>query len=150
MKRIFISIGLLMFPGLVGAQETYSLAATAQQVSDLTIVVAIENERTCIRLGQAASCTQAQACTAANAAGGASCTAAQARAATARIWPATQAGREEFVTFAIAAPRFQDLKAGTIGRHREKMCEAWTAANQAGKDSMCTATGNSAGCTLCP
>lgn len=149
MKKIL----LLLLVGMAApamAQETYSLSATAQQVSDLTLIVTAANGRACESFNLAETCTQAQACTAANAAGGASCTAAQARAANARIFPLTQPGREEFVTFMIAAPRFQDFKVGIVGRDHDKMCQFWSTATQVQKDTTCTSVGRSAGCQLCP
>lgn len=139
---------LIALPAL--AQETYSVPATAGQVMDLTQIVAAHNEQTCERLSLTDACTQAQACTAANAAGGSSCTAAQARAANARIFPATQAGREEFVIFVIVAPRFADLRAGIVGHTRQRFCDWFTnTASQAQRDSVCTNAGRPAGCNVC-
>jgi hypothetical protein len=149
MRKLLILV-LLAWAARALAQEAYTLNATANQVADLSLIVAASNGRTCQNLGQVELCTQTQACTAAGAAGGGSCTAAQARAANARIYPQTQAGREEFVTFVIAAPRFQDMKAGIAGYDRQQMCIFWGTASQGQKDTACAAVGRAAGCSLCP
>jgi len=149
MKKLLF-VGLLLLAPIVEAQETYSLSATAAQVTDLQAIVQASNEKVCNRFALADSCTQAQACTAAGAPGGASCTAAQARSVNVRVFPNTQAGREEFVTFVVAAPRFQDLRAGILGHNREKFCAFWATATRGQKDGICTAAGRAAGCELCP
>jgi hypothetical protein len=148
--RRFLALGsLLLIPALVSGQETYSLAATAGQVANLTAAVASLNQEMCTGHALAADCTQAQVCTAVNAPGGAGCSAVQARDAKVRIWPNTQAGREEFVTFYLVAPRFQDLIAGTVGANRIRYCAWWTAQAQNVKDAECTKLGQPAGCALC-
>jgi hypothetical protein len=130
----------------VSAQETYSLSATANQVSLHDRDRASSNRQACTRLGLSSTCTQAQACTAANAAGGASCTAAQARAANARIYPATQAGREEFLTFSIVAPEFQRRVKGAAA-DEQNAAKAWfLAQSQAVRDAECAKWGVAAGC----
>ena len=150
--RKLLAVGfLLIIPAVVEAQETYSLNATAGQVTDLTSVVVGANVDTCLRLGQGESCTQAEACEAASAAGGVSCTPAQARAANARLWPNTQAGREEFVTFFIVAPRFKDLRAAQNGRNRVRYCDIWwPAQTQTTKNAECSKLVQPAGCSVCP
>lgn len=134
----------------VEAQETYSLAATSVQVADLRQYVLAINRGQCRRLGLAITCTQAQACTAANAPGGASCTAAQARNSGARIWPDTQAGREEFVTFQWTAPRFLEARASLPALAAPDYCAWWNAQNQTTKDAECTKIGAPTGCAICP
>lgn len=147
MRKLLI-FPLLLLAAPLAAQESYTISANAGQVADLTLIVSANNGRTCLRLGQVELCTQAQACVAAGATGGASCTAGQARAANARIFPATQAGREEFVTFVIAAPRFQDMKQGIVGYDQERAKANWTVFNQAQKDAACASLGRAAGCQL--
>jgi hypothetical protein len=102
-----------------------------------------------VSLGLATSCTQAQACTAANAPNGASCNAAQARSVGARIFPATEAGREEFVIFQITVPEFNRMREKIAQRHQELLCVFWGTANQTQKDAICTAASLPAGCLLC-
>lgn len=148
--RKIVALIFVLLVATAAAQESYSVQATSGQVIDLALIVSASNERTCERFALADTCTQAQACTAANAVGGSSCTAAQARAANARIFPATQAGREEFVLHVIVAPRFLDMKASAVvGRHREKLCSFWGTANRTQKDAVCTAAGQASGCELC-
>lgn len=147
-----IALGLLA--SAAGAQETYSVGpVSAQKVLNLTAVVAAKNVKTCLRLSTqsnplTASCTQAQACTNANAPGGASCTPGQARTAGVRIWPATFAGREEYVTFGIADPAFDDQVAAVPGQTQRQACLAWQTQNQAARDAACVAHGITAPCLM--
>lgn len=140
---------LLLLAPLAHAQEDYTISANANQVADLTWIVSVENTKTCITWGLPAGCTQAAACTAANASGGASCTAAQARAAQARIFPLTQAGRQEFVIFKIAAPQFQTMRVEANNFGRQAYCAWFNAQTQGVRDGVCTAIGLPAGCS-CP
>lgn len=147
LKRSLFFVLLLAAP--VAAQETYSLPAGAGNVTTLSAVIAGLNGAVCDRGGLPRTCTQAQACTNLQTAGGASCTAAQARAANTRIYPLTQAGREEFVTFGIALPRFLDLVANQREEDRRASCTAWLALTQGTRDTFCTGTLSlSAGCNF--
>lgn len=127
--------------------ETYSLNASAGNVTTLTDVISFFNAQACQQLALAPACTQAQACTAASAPGGASCTAAQARGANVRIWPLTLAGREEYTTFQIALPRFQDLVGSVSNAKRQTFASAWAGLSQASRDSICTTLALPAGCS---
>ena len=152
MRKISLLIAGVVVAGIgsvAAAQETYSIAGTAGQVADLRQHTLALNRSTCARLQQAATCTQAQACTAANAPGGSSCTAAQARNASARIWPDTQAGREEFVTFQWVAPRFMEAKAALPSQTIGDYCNWWAVQNQTTKDAECTKIGAPTGCSIC-
>lgn len=143
---------MFVFAGAVEAQETYSLSASAGQVADLRQYVLAINRGTCRRLAAAGglACNQAQACTAANAPGGSGCSATQARNAGCRIWPDTQAGREEFVTFQWNAPRFLEAKASLPSLAAPDYCDWWGAQNQTTKDAECTKIGAPTGCSICP
>lgn len=151
MRVKILAIAAFLLSGLaVEAQETDSLSATAGQVADLRQYVLSINRGQCRRLGLAITCTQAQACTAANAPGGASCTAAQARNAGARIWPDTQLGREEFVLWQWNVPRFQEARASLPALAGPDYCAWWTLQNQATKDAECAKIGAPNGCSICP
>jgi hypothetical protein len=113
-------------------------------------MVAANNNSVCAAVDLASGCTQAQACTAANATGGASCTAAQARNANVRIFPQTFAGREEFFQFRIALPKFLELRAEIVNLNQAHAKRTWDAGNQTVRDGMCTAAGLAAGCLLYP
>jgi hypothetical protein len=143
-------VALAIIPGRAESQETYSVAATAAQVTKLTKAISTSNSKTCVGLGLAITCTQAQACTAANAAGGAACTAAQARAANARIYGATQPLREEFVSFFILLPAFQELVNRDVAWDQIAFCAAFNAGTQVARDNSCAAVGQPAGCDPCP
>lgn len=150
MRKSLLAVVLVLVACVASAQETYSISANANQVSRLTKYETVQNAKTCLSFALSIGCTQAQACTAAGAAGGASCTAAQARAANARIFPATQAGREEFLIFVIilgfGIPEF-DRQAFTFDQGQ--FCPLFKAATQTARDNACTAIGASAGCEPC-
>jgi hypothetical protein len=151
--RIRVTLLYLTFLSLVAtnirAQETYSIPATANQVSKLTVILVANNEKTCLKLNLATTCTQAQACTTAGAPGGASCSAAQARNANVRIYPTTQAGREEFLTFVFVAPGFQNAYNDQSDYYHNKYCAWWALQNDATKDSECSKSGAPNNCNIC-
>jgi hypothetical protein len=153
MKRYsLLVVGLLLSAGVVSAQENYTVAATAGQVLDLTDIVTAYNEQTCLTRGQVFTCTQAQACVGpgVSCVGGAACTAAQARTCGARIFPLTQAGREEYVTFQLVAPDFVAQRAALSTWYQDRQCRFWATANGATRSSMCTTAGLPSTCRLCP
>lgn len=127
-RLLFLAFVLIAVPA--AAQETYTINASAGNVTDLAAIVGGQNLRVCRRLSTVATnptppsnCTQAQACLAAQAPGGSSCTAAQARGINARIYPATQAGRDEYVTFKIALPAFLSQLKDAGSLHQTVGCE---------------------------
>ncbi len=147
MRSLFLAaVAVLALSAVSHAQETYSLPAGAGNVVTLTAVITGLNGDNCARYSLPRTCTQAQVCTAAGAPGGASCTAAQARGANVRIYPLTQAGREEFVTFGIALPEFLRLVANQQQETRRAFCEGWNAANTTARNNACSALGLAAGC----
>jgi hypothetical protein len=149
MKRLLILAALAFIPALASAQEAYTVNATAGQVTRLTKAVTIQNRQTCAQYGFIPACTQAQVCVQVNAAGGASCTAAQARASNVRIYPNTQPGREEFVTFALVVPAFQQLMATAVSTDQADFCAAFKAAAPATQNSTCATFGLAAACEPC-
>lgn len=150
LRNIVPAIVIVAAAGVASAQETYSVAATVGQTADLRQYVLSQNRRTCQRQLLAVTCTQAQACTSANVAGGVSCTNAAARAANVRIWPDTLAGREEFVVFFWLAPLFGQAKATLPTLAAPDYCIWWTAQNQTTRDAECTKIGAPTGCSICP
>ena len=147
MKKLWAVLVLLAAPAM--AQETYEIPAAAGNVTELAVIVGIHNRDICVLYGQAASCTQAEACSASGAPGGASCTPAQARAANVRIFPATFAGRQEFVIFQITAPAFFAMRAAIITSTQQAQCAFWTTATAEQRNTICQAFGFSPGCILC-
>lgn len=143
LNLIFI---ILLLSGPAMAQETYSLNASAGNVTTLTGVITGLNGNLCVQYGLPRTCTQSQVCTASNTPGGASCTAAQARTNNVRIFPLTQAGREEFTTHRIAAPKFTELVRDQRNEDRRAFCAGWNAASQLAKDNACSDLGLPAGC----
>jgi hypothetical protein len=148
--RILIAVVITLLATAASAQETYSQNATAGNVVELRGVVTADNEDTCEKAGLSESCTQAQACVARNAAGGASCTAAQARAAGVRIYPDSEAGRNEYVLHTYVLPQFTVARARIALRHAIKLCRWWATANTTQKNAVCSAAGQPNGCELCP
>lgn len=149
MKRLLF-LAIIFLPAAAQSQESYAVNATVGQVTRLTKAVTISNRQTCAANGFPAACTQAQLCVQVNAAGGASCTAAQARAANVRIYPGTLAGREEFVTFALVVPAFQQLMSTAVSTDAQDFCAAFKAAAQGTKDATCATYGLPAACEPCP
>lgn len=150
LKRI--ALALVVLAGLAvasEAQESYTISVTVNQQARVTRSVNVQNQTTCIRLNQPAACTQAQACVAANAAGGASCTAAQARQANARIYPNTQPGREEFAT-AVFAKDVNEMINNAVALDQSQWCVAFKAASLANQNSACTVVGYTSPCEPCP
>lgn len=156
MKRLIITAAIFLgFSAASFAQETYSISANANQVTRLTRALLVNDALACFRAGQAATCTQAQACTPSTlgCAGGASCTAAQARACGQRIYPNTQPGREEFLTFALVARDVSDLLNNAVSFDQTQFCVAFKAASNAAQNNACTAIGYtpvSGQCEICP
>jgi hypothetical protein len=154
MKRILFVLAALLVPALLSAQETYPIAATANQQARVERRRVKTNGNTCLRLNAVggATCTQAQACTAAGAAGGASCTAVQARAASAEIFANSLAGRQTMLEQTIILPAFTDYQKQTAAEDQTGFCVWWKAtATQPQKDAICTGTSPSLGaaCELC-
>jgi hypothetical protein len=145
-KLIPLLVVVLGLAGAAQAQENYSLPASAGNVTTLTDLITFTNAQVCLSRALAVGCTQAQVCTAAGVAGGASCTPAAARAANVRVWPNTQPGREEFVTFQIAVPRFADLSGGLPSLKEQVRILQVGTLSQGTKDSACTTLGLPAGC----
>lgn len=144
--RILAFLALLAISCAAVAQETYSIPASAPNVTTLTQVITAQNGDLCARYGLARTCSQAQLCTAAGNPFGSGCTAAQARAASQRIYPNTTAGREEFTQFAVTLPKFNELVTTQQGEQRRSFCEFWLAANTTARNNACAAIGASAGC----
>jgi len=139
MKKVLIALALVFAAVPALAQETYSIAATAPQVTRVDRARLKQNSNTCSRLLLATGCTQAQACVAANAVGGASCTQAQARARNAEIFAATQPGRESFV-FSTVVDKVQEFTATAAVDDLVATRIWWTTlATRAQKDAICTA-----------
>lgn len=151
MKNLrLITILIFLIAPLAVAQETYSVAiASALRVAQLDLGRVQHNAGACRRYSQLPTCSQAQVCVAANVVGGASCTAADALAAGVRIYPNTLAGREGFIGNELVRAKLPDY---VEVQAREAMAQLRTsclAANQAGKDAICTGIGQAVGCGIC-
>jgi hypothetical protein len=148
MKRL-LPLVFLFLPVFAEAQENYTVPANATQAAEFRQHVLAVNRSVCRRFNLSASCTQAQACTAANAPGGASCTAAQARGANVRIYPDTAAGREEYMTFVWVLPHFTEARTTLPSQIQLDLCAWWGTLNQTQKDTQCSTWGAPAGCQVC-
>jgi hypothetical protein len=140
---------VLLVVSYSNAQETYNVNVSANQVVRLTTSINMANASICLGANLPIGCTQAQLCIARNVPGGASCTAGQARNAFARIYPITQAGREEFLIYYLILPSFRSLDAEDFGFDGKIFCMAWPVLSQSVKDNICTTAGLAAGCNPC-
>jgi hypothetical protein len=131
------------------AQESYSVSLTAPQVASLDNGRILHNRAVCLGKNLPIGCTQAQACVAYGAAGGAACTAGQANAADCRIFNANLAAREAFVSLQLVKKPLADYDAQTVtlaGDDARAFCRS---ASQAQQDAVCAAFGKPAGCLIC-
>jgi len=154
MKRLILSVLVLLPASLASAQETYSISVGGTTTNRNSIVGMLELGRTqnntdvCTRAVLPATCTQAQACTALGVAGGASCTATDAINARARIYPASLAGREAFVANELVRINAPNFYAEQIRRDAAALA-AFCAISQANRDALCSLLGLGAGCGAC-
>jgi len=150
MKKLLSLAGLLIIATSAVAQETYSVAIVAPaNVAKIDLGRSQANSASCTRYALLATCTQAQVCVAANVPGAAACTVADAIAAGVRIYPATLAGRESFVTNELVRDKLQDFvikRAQIAVFNLSSFCKA---ATQVQEDTLCTNSGQSAGCGIC-
>jgi hypothetical protein len=149
MKRLIFAVLVLLVAGVASAQETYSIDLTAPQVASLNNGRLLMNRATCMAKGLAYDCTQAQACVAYNAEGGAACTAAQANAAGCRIYAGTLAGRQAFIGLVLVKGPLASYDAQTIQLDGDDARAFCRSATQAQQDEVCAAFGKSAGCFVC-
>jgi hypothetical protein len=155
-KTILAVLALLVLPAVASAQENYCQAANTSQTLKVERRRLRVNRDTCLRLNAAggATCSQAQACTAAGAAGGAGCSTAQARAANAEIFANSEAGRTTMIAQTIILPAFVDFDAQAIAEDRAAYCAWWKdpTTTRAAKDLDCNKTTPPRGndCELCP
>lgn len=152
MRKLLLSALVLVAAPLAHAQETYSGTYPAAQVARLNRVRVALNDQTCNRVGLAPGCTQAQACVAANATGGAACTNGQAKAANARIYADSQPDREDLVFNYFALSAFKATERQLLQGPEASVTCNWfnNVASQAERDARCVQEGNPAGCNPCP
>ena len=155
MKKLILAALLVAFASVASAQETYSITVGGTTTNRNSIVGQIElgrvqkNTDVCTRAELPASCTQAQACAALGVTGGASCTAADALAAEARIYAATLAGREAFITNELIRFRVPIYLLEQISREAAVYKTWCQSANQTSLNVVCAAAGLPNGCYPC-
>ncbi len=147
MKRLLVALGFLVLAATASAQEAYTVNATATQVTRLDRQRTRWNASVCARFALLASCTQAQACTAANVS---PCNTTNIRNADIEIFPNTLTGRQDYLVQKIIREAAEKWKADDVAKDAAQQCVNWTAANQTTRDGMCTAASLPAGCDLCP
>lgn len=142
-------------PQQASAQETYSIVISVPaNVTKIDIGRQLANQAVCTRFSLAASCTQAQACTASfsatgQPATGGACTAQEAQTANVRIYPNTLAGREAFILQEMVRANmdiYARQKAKLDFAALQSFCKT---ATQPQIDGVCTASGLPAGCGVC-
>lgn len=154
MKKLLYILLLLLISVSASAQETNSINVTVANVPRLDHGRILYNNNTCTGQGLAIGCTQAQACAASLArtgapASGSSCTASEALANAARIYPNTQPGREQYhqdQIFKTALDRIDREWAKTGAFDFQAWCKTATTPQI---DQICTDHGKSAGCGVC-
>jgi hypothetical protein len=149
MKRLLVLAAILWAPQLM-AQETYSANYGAAAVTRFDKVRVGVNNETCRRLSLSASCTQAQACVAAGAANGAACSTADAVAVDARIYPNTQAGREELYK-ANSEARLKAIERRLLKEPDSRaVCTWYASATGVERATFCATVGLPSDCDPCP
>jgi hypothetical protein len=154
MKRLILTVLVLLTASLASAQETYSFSVGGTTGNRNSLVGMLElgrvqnNTDVCVRAALPATCTQAQACTALGVAGGASCTAPDAIAARARIYPASLAGREAFLANEMVRTKAPEFYAEQVRRDAAALA-AFCAISQGNRDALCSLLGLVAGCGAC-
>jgi hypothetical protein len=148
MKKFTFAL-LVAFAGVASAQESYTISVNANQATRVEKARLHKNRQTCERWQLPASCTQAQVCVTASVAGGASCTVTAARTAGVEIYTAGLAGRQDFLTFSILVPAFQDFINQATAVDYQDACVLWAGFNQTQKNSVCSSIGLPAGCEIC-
>lgn len=142
---------LLLFAGGASAQEAYTLnlggnaentkAAKQTQVGMVNLGRLQWNEDVCKAGSLPATCTQAQACAALNVAGGASCSAAAALAADARIYPDSVAGREGFIVNVMVKKVSPTYLSEQVVRDKAKADAFCASAGAVALESFCSMIG---------
>jgi hypothetical protein len=151
MKKLILLLCIIGWAGLASAQETYSIAlggtaentksAKQTQVGMVNLGRLQWNEDVCKAGSLPATCTQAQACSALNVAGGASCTAAAAMAADARIFPDSQAGREGFIANVMIKKVSPTYLSEQVVRDKAKADAFCASAGAVALESFCSMIG---------
>jgi hypothetical protein len=156
MKSVLVVLALVLAGSLASAQESYTFSVGGTTTNRASVLGQLElgrvqqNTDVCTRASLPSDCTQAQACVALGVTGGASCTAADAIAAQARIYPASLAGRESFVANELVR-RYVETFLGRAKAEEANAFKTWcVSASQAQRDPICTAAGLPAGCYPCP
>ena len=166
MKRVtLLLLGLIGIAGASAAQETLlsgGIAVTQTVESSLTSIVATANARVCLRVAAAGgeSCTQAQACTAIGNPSNCSTTPAVSRGFNVRIYPNTDdaagtTGRGEYVEFVYIRPNFPAAIGDPTAHEYERVCANWVAFTNTQRNTACQALGRTLStvaqpCRLCP
>jgi len=122
--------------GVVSAQETYEISATAGQVLRVDRARVVTNARSCVRVGLPTTCTQTDVN-------------ALAPENPPTIYPESLAGRTAF----LRAQLVQDIKGmgDAVEAYETSTFCTWFAetASQAEKDATCADAGLVAGCNVC-
>lgn len=138
MKNVLL-IGLaLLVPTIVQAQESYTLNATAGQVSNLIDPGRVtHNERSCYNAGLAITCTEAQL-------------QAVPGFETTKIYPDSQQGRQDYIIDIVIGPRIPELKTERQGWDSTKAKINFDALDTTGKNAVCSALSLPNGCDPFP
>jgi len=136
MRKLLFIVLLAALPVAARAQDCSSgtpcsVSGNASQVATFTRARTLKNTATCASVGLSANCTQTQA-----------------RALNPNLNIYTD--NQDYLVRSVVANAFQDLSTQVTVNDAAAFCVGFKAANQTTKDSICTATGQSAGCAPCP
>lgn len=134
--RTTLAALLLLAATTAGAQESYTLSATAGQVNNFVEPGRVtRNEMKCNEAGLAYDCTTTEL-------------QAVSGFESETIYPDSQPGRESFVINDLCSPQVAEAKNTKRRWDKQKAKLAWEALDQTGKDAVCSALGLPAGCEL--
>ena len=135
MKKALVAI-LILWAGPALAQESYTLNATAGNITNFIDPGRVSyNEQACNAAALPLTCTEAQL-------------QAVEGHETDRIYPDSQAGRQDYVVQVILQPRIPEIRNDMRRWDRIKAQLAWAGFNRTQKDAVCSALGLPAGCEL--
>lgn len=139
MKKLLIALLVLALPVIVQAQETYSISATAPQVTMVDGARVLTNRRACLHVGLVATCTQADV----------DAHEIPVGFSTPTIYADSVVGRAAFLR-SILGPQILAMQDAVLAQQHQDYCDWFElAATTAQKNAVCSASGLPDGCTMC-
>ena len=157
MKKLALSILILAIAGIASAQPVAPITVTLSVQSVIDAVdIGRENRnlKICDKLGVVGTCNQANVCAASfsqtgQPASGSSCTANEADVLGIRTYAKTNVGLQNYIENELIKINIPSFEEELARRSLLKLAAECKAANQAGKDAVCTRNNLSVGCGIC-